>query len=1168
MKKIVLLIMMCACVVSSASAQRKTCINSDWKFYYGDGSAAISDAGAAKDWRVLALPHDWSVETDAAKSAGGRIVGLFSSNSVGGYQTGYTVGGEGWYMKTLNVTQDDLDGRVLLYFEGAYNSSWVYVNGSLCHHNVYGYSSFRMDITDRLNAGDNTVLVRVVNHGNNTRWYAGSGIYRDVWLIRTPLLHTDEWDTYIQTEDNNGVVVATSIYNETGVPQAASMAVKVLDADGKVVAAGNTATMDIAADASVEGSVELAVQDAKVWSPDTPNLYTAVVSIKDADGDLVDEITETFGFRTLTFSATEGFLLNGEHTHLYGGCVHHDNGLLGAAAYADAERRKVCLLKAQGYNALRCSHNIPSESFLDICDEVGMMVIDEAFDQWLLPKNNEDYHNHFAEHSDSDLALMLRRDRNHPSIIMWSIGNEIPGRIEPEGMAAAARLREGVLKYDSTRPVTAAICGWDNGDAWNSAGNNWDAQSDNAFKSLDVGGYNYLYDRYEYDQNRHPERVMYGAESYPKLAAENWDKVESLPYVIGDFVWTAMDYLGEAGIGCASETSVPSMFQSWPYYNGWCGDIDLIGQKKPQSYYRDVVWRQKPVTMAVQPTASYNNAWGWQLEYQSWTFPGREGQNVTVNVYSRAKRVRLYLNGVNRGEGTPGSTYWVGFNIPYEPGTLKVVNLDAEGKEIEGESFELKTTGKATDIRLVYEETSISAEVNDLVYVTIELIDEEGNVVTSDCSTQISIKNTGCGKLIACGNAAPNDMKSFRSTTPTVYNGRALAIIRSDGEAGPVSVEVEMIEQAPEASSSILKNADFDEESLSAWIVSDGQYIKFNSGVWKATALEGFLECYVGWGTVPTLAGQSVAQSTKVLPSGQYTITFDYNGSIYNAGTHYDTNGAMEGVVVSAGGSSLPITSISVETAQKGEIAFTLTEPRAVTFLIEFANGTNVDWFALDNVAIEYVGNYNFEESYTDMTSSVPSFGGSNWTKQPHNASGSYIETKLASEIYNLDGLAYWSASTPKNATLFKQDITNLPAGQYGIAAFAAANLWSGSDNDRNHRDGTLLFAQTSGGTEAHEEIATATYGLYSVVIDVNEGETLTVGLQAAANNGNNWCYLAEVTLVRLGDISKNQTAIDKTMSGGDASPSSLMYSLSGYPIHHIEKGDIYIADGHKQLKR
>lgn len=791
-----------AAVSLTTQAQRRQCIDDNWRFFYGDGRGVVNNSSVANSWRTLTLPHDWSVETEAAAKAGGHVVGPFSTNSIGKYQTGHTVGGEGWYQRTLNLTDTDLEGRVELYFEGAYNQSWVYVNGALCNYNVYGYSSFRVDVTDRVRKGKNSIVVRVVNQGNNTRWYAGSGIYRHVWLLKTHRVYVDEWDTFVKVDGGQltvtndqargKVTVETIVHNTSELASKGTVSVALNDERGVAIASAS-APFDVTGHAQQPVSLNLDINGARAWSPEHPDLYTAVISIMDGSGQTLDSFTKRVGFRTLAFSATEGFRLNGSPTLLRGGCLHHDNGLLGAAAFDEAERRKLKILKAQGFNAVRCSHNLPSENFLDVCDELGLMVIDECFDQWLLEKNSDDYHNFFREHSDEDIAVMLRRDRNHPSVIMWSIGNEIPGRVEDEGMAVAARLRADVLRYDTTRPVTAAICGWDAGDVWNSAGSNWEVQDARAFESLDVGGYNYLYGLYERDHQTHPDRVMCGLESFPKQASENWNLVERLPYVIGDFVWTAVDYLGEAGIGAAYADRQPPMFQDWPWFNGYCGDLDLIGQKKPQSYYRDVVWRQAPVTMAVQPTASFNNAWGWQLEEQSWTFPGREGQDVSVNVYSRAPKVRLYLNDTPMGDRTPGNTYWAGYTIAYQPGTLRAVNLDEAGNERPHEAFVLTTTGAPVGLRMVYEDQRLTADLADLAYVTIELVDAEGRVVTSDCSTRVHIENTGCGQLIASGSASPTDMSSFRSKDITLFRGRALAILRSDGQAGPVSISAAII---------------------------------------------------------------------------------------------------------------------------------------------------------------------------------------------------------------------------------------------------------------------------------------------------------------------------------------------------------------------------------------
>lgn len=1114
-------ILMCA---TPCVAQRKTCIDADWRFRYSDGSTAIHNPAATAAWRHLDLPHDWSVETEAAEAAGGRVVGPFSTNSIGKFQTGHTVGGEGWYARTIHATAADLQGRVELYFEGAYNQSWVYVNGQLCHENVYGYTSFRVDITSQLREGDNALLVRVVNSGNNSRWYAGSGIYRHVWLIRTPRLHLDEWDCYLKMENEKITVrdrraqgqltVETTVHNDGEVPVNGSLCVNIVDSQGAQLTSA-TAPFSTRARDEQPLKIDLDFTGAQPWSPEQPYLYAVNITLKDTAGETIDHLSKRIGIRTLSFSPTEGFRLNGIGTLLRGGCVHHDNGLLGAAAFDKAERRKLTLLKAQGYNAVRCSHNLPSENFLDLCDELGLMVIDECFDQWLLQKNGEDYHRFFRDHSDEDVATMVRRDRNHPSIIMWSIGNEIPGRIEPEGIQTAARLRADVLRYDTTRPITAAICGWDAGDTWNSAGGNWDAQDAKAFESLDIGGYNYLYDKYQHDHQTHPDRVMCGLESYPKLASENWTMVERLPYVIGDFVWTAMDYLGEAGIGAAYPERQPPMFQDWPWFNGYCGDLDLIGQKKPQSYYRDVVWRQRPITMAVQSTSSYNNAWGWQLEEQSWTLPGHEGEMVTVNVYSRAPRVRLYLNDKVVGEAAPGSTFWAGFQVSYAPGTLRAVNIDNSGNEVADERFELTTTGAPASLRLIYEDETLTDDPGDLAYVTIELVDAEGRVVTSDCSTQVSIENTGCGQLIACGTASPTDMKSFRSNTVKLFRGRALAIIRSTGKAGNVNIEAQI--QEPEPTTYFYKNAAFEEESLTGWTVSDSRYIRFNPNRWHDTELNGFLECYVGLGDASTLGGQSFSQSTKVLPAGQYELTFNYNGTFLGS-NHYQTNGDLSGVEVSIGGQRAELKTIDGNDAKQGCIRFTLAEPQAVTFLVQFDAQTNADWFAFDNLCMNYSGLFDFQNNYIDKSELIPLFGSGNWPRMEGNAAGSYTETKLGSAIYNQEGLAYWSPTAPTGTDLFRDDIRNLPSGRYGLTALAAANLWSGSDDDRNPQHGTYFFAATDGGNEARAEVATATYGLYSIVIDVQEGKTLTIGLHADEDNGNNWCYLGPMTLVRMGD--------------------------------------------------
>ncbi len=779
------------------NAETKRCADRDWLFYYGDGSAAVENIQVTDGWRRLDLPHDWSVETEAARAAGGEVIGPFSTNSIGGYQTGHTVGGEGWYYKRLDLTAEQVaEMHNELYFEGAYNQANVYVNGEHIYNNVYGYQSFRVDLEGKVHEGRNDILVQVRNEGSNSRWYAGSGIYRHVWLVQSPALYVSDWGTYVKAQDER-VVISTVIFNITPLRKKAQILINLKDALGKTVTS-KTVNM-IAGGRTQYVKCAMNIPNVQKWSPQNPYLYTAEIIAKDTKTNVCDTLRKHFGVRKLEFTAKEGFRLNGKPVLLKGGCIHHDNGLLGAAAYDAAELWKLKRLMAQGFNAIRLSHNMASDNLLNLCDSLGLMVVDESFDQWIRKKNKDDYHNHFRRHSQEDIKTMVRRDRNHPSVIMWSIGNEIPGRIEPEGITIAERLRKAILELDDTRPVTAAICSWDEGDEWNSAGHGWDLQDEKAFLSLDIGGYNYLYDKYKHDHETHPDRVMFGAESYPKQASQNWDLVEELPYVIGDFVWTAMDYLGEAGIGSSAFRTEgnQSMFQPWPWFNGWCGDLDICGQKKPQSYYRDVVWRQQPITMATAlpaPAGQHESIswWGWQQEQQSWTYSQlQEGDPVIVNVYSRAPKVRLYQNGEVIAENETSQTYHAGFNVKYIKGELKAVNLDKSGKEVKGESFVLTTTGNGTDLRLQSDKDMIRADGTDLAYVTIELIDSKGRVVTSDSNRKVKITVEGAGTLLASGNASPTDMESFRSPNPRLFNGKALAIVKSSDQAGEVLIRVE-----------------------------------------------------------------------------------------------------------------------------------------------------------------------------------------------------------------------------------------------------------------------------------------------------------------------------------------------------------------------------------------
>lgn len=766
-------------------SQRARLFDENWLFHYGDiPNGQVADLYVA-GWTAVDLPHDWSVEMPFAKSEGGIAIGQ-------------TQGGTAWYRKIFVIPESGLDKRQLLYFEGVYMESEVWVNGRQVSFHPYGYTSFFCDITELCNpvGRGNTVAVKVKNEGRNSRWYAGSGIYRHVWLITTDKLHLDEWATSITTDnisdEKANVNLSIDVFNKTDKAVASAVTVIIKDSRNNLVQKQKVDfDLNMSETKTVSQSIEISKPD--LWSVDSPTLYTATILLE-SGGKLKDMISIPFGIRSISFSAKDGFLLNGKSLKLKGGCVHHDNGLLGAVAIDRAEEKKVELLKANGFNAVRCAHNPPSEKFLEACDRLGILVIDEAFDQWQKQKNPGDYHRFFNEWHEKDLASMVLRDRNHPSVIMWSIGNEIQERSDTSGVIIAQRLKEIVRKYDKTRPVTAAI-----NDYWDNPNQKWETASPAAFGPLDVGGYNYMWWEYEHDTKLYPERIIYGSETTAMERAVNWDLVEKYPSIIGDFIWTAIDYLGESGIGHAINIKEgekdPPQFLDWPWFNAWCGDIDICGYKKPQSALRDVLWNESKIEILVhnpipagwQEKISY---WGWPDEDASWNWKGYEDKMMDVKVYARYPSVRLYLNGKQLEEKATVqdriNKYSAHFKVKYEPGTLKAAGIGIDGEK---ESAVLVTTGIPLKIRLKPDRSDLKNSKNDLSYVQIELIDKDGNIVP-DSDTKLELSISGNGKILAAGNACPTDMDSFRSLTPKTYKGKALAIIQPNSEKGQIILNV------------------------------------------------------------------------------------------------------------------------------------------------------------------------------------------------------------------------------------------------------------------------------------------------------------------------------------------------------------------------------------------
>jgi beta-galactosidase len=732
-----------------------------------------------------------------AGSPVGRVGPFDPGASAGGAATGHVLGGTGWYRKHFRLDAADNGKVVSVRFDGVYMDSTVWLNGQLLGDHPYGYTSFAYDLTPHLKpAGQENVLaVRVRNEGKNSRWYSGSGIYRHVWLTVTEPLHVALWGVYVTTPQVSGeratVKVATTVEGPADYA-AASVRTRLVGPNGKVLKSSQThAHLLGRTNRYAEQVFEIA--SPHLWAVQTPSLYRAEVEVE-AGGKVRDRAATTFGIRRLEVDAEQGLRLNGKPLKLKGGCVHHDNGPLGSAALDRAEERRVELLKANGYNAIRTSHNPPSPAFLDACDRLGVLVIDEAFDQWAEAKNPQDYHRFFQEWCERDIAAMVRRDRNHPSVVLWSIGNEIHERFNRPDLAR--HLRQAVLADDRTRPITAAIC-----DTWDWPGQDWDRISDPAFEHLDIGGYNYLPHKYESDHARHPQRVMVCTESFPNDAFNCWAMVQQHPCVIGDFVWTALDYLGEAGLGHAVlDNEQNPQLMPWPWFNAWCGDLDLCGFKKPQSFYRDLVWGRSKLELAVHvplpPGRSEKlSGWGWPDELQSWSWPVEEGQPMQVAVYSTCEKVRLELNGKKVGEKpvSGGSKLTAKFEVPYAPGTLRAVGL-INGQEVA--SVALRSAGPPRKLRLTADRPEIRADRDDLSYVTVEVVDAAGQRVPY-ASVPVRFTVSGAGELAAVGSGNPCDPASFRKPERRTFQGRCLAILRPAGGPGKITLKAQADELAP-----------------------------------------------------------------------------------------------------------------------------------------------------------------------------------------------------------------------------------------------------------------------------------------------------------------------------------------------------------------------------------
>ena len=681
-------------------------------------------------------------------------------------------------------------GRVAVEFEGAYENADVWVNGTHLGRHPYGYTSFRYDLTPYLHPGvGNLLAVRVDNSAQpNSRWYSGSGLYRHVWLEVTGPVHVAPWGVFVSTADLSAETavlrIETAVRNDGDRAESIAVETTLLDPSGRPAGSARSDAA-LAAGADLPLISRLVLPEPTAWSPEHPALYRAVTRVE-IDGRAVDELVTPFGVRQVRVSAEHGFELNGKTLLLDGGSAHHDNGVLGAAAFDRAEERRVELLKAAGFNAVRTAHNPPSPAFLDACDRLGLLVMDEAFDCWEKGKNPQDYHLAFPEWWRRDLDAMVLRDRNHPSVVLWSIGNEVYERGTPEGARIARELTGRIRELDPTRPLTAGINGMGPKGDW--------TKTDPVFATLDVAGYNYEIARSAADHARLPSRVIVATESEPSQAFRYWAAAHDAPYVIGDFVWSALDYLGEAGIGRVfppDEPSVPHWIgNQFPWHGAYCGDLDLTGWRKPQSHYRNILWdRGEKLYAAVLVPAPGDHAWNlsqWSMPpaLPSWSWPGREGKVLTVEVYSRYEAVRLYLNGRLVGEKPTGRSqeFRAAFAVPFDRGVLKAVGL-RDGEE--AESFLLRTAGAPEGLQLTADRSLLAAGGQDLSFVTVEARDRDG-ILQPNAAAAVKFTLEGPGAIAGVGNGDMTSLESYRTNPHSLFQGRALVVIRTLAAPGRI----------------------------------------------------------------------------------------------------------------------------------------------------------------------------------------------------------------------------------------------------------------------------------------------------------------------------------------------------------------------------------------------
>ena len=752
-------------------------INADWYFNLGDIKYGGAEFFDHSEWRKLELPHDWSVESVASPS-------LASC-------TGYLPGGIGWYRKDLDIPKNKEGNKVYVYFEGVYNNSEVFINGKWIGKRPNGYVSFMYDLTPYLNFGGRNVLAVRVDHSQDadSRWYTGSGIYRDVYLVYANPVHIGLWGVSYSAKVNqkNAVLSVQAEVENTDMPVTVKVLHEVFDRDGKKVGAGSR-DYSLKADEMVKKELTISVAQPKLWSLENPYLYTIKTTLSKG-GKVIDRTETQAGIRSLTFDPNKGFALNGKLMKVKGVCIHHDAGCLGVAVPKEVWRRRLLQLKEIGCNAVRMSHNPQATCVYELCDELGILVKDEAFDEWEYAKKKwitgwnkgkpgfQGSASYFREWSKKDLADMIRRDRNHPSIIMWSIGNEVDYPNDPYSHPVLDQAEIGqqhVRGYRKEQPRAERL--GDIAKELVEEAKKHDLSRPGAVMSnetdypaaLDVVGYNYTENRYQIDHEKYPNRILYGSETRHDLNA--WKAVRDNDFIFGQFIWTGFDYLGEAG--------------PWPSRGFTTGMIDLAGNIKPNGYFRRALWLESPTVYVgthkiesakKKPSANASAVWNYE-----------PGDIIRVVAYTNCEEAELLLNGKKVGERKPydDSTAIIYWDIPYTPGTLEVVAYN-QGNMVAKDK--IQSSGLPYAIRTSMDKTQ-DIKVGEVLHLMIQVVDEN-NIPVVLADNQITCKIEGEADLLGLESGDHNVADNYRDNKQRCKNGKLLGYVKVTGQ-GKVKIRL------------------------------------------------------------------------------------------------------------------------------------------------------------------------------------------------------------------------------------------------------------------------------------------------------------------------------------------------------------------------------------------